>query len=158
MWSSYVTFKFSRFRLTYWRFMWPICKRGVLDWTNQYRTMELLTLSLAWDPKDAYQSFNVDDVYSLVEKYYQKDYWKQCGATLTPLCDHFYFSWLGLLKCYSHCRNRYRTKKPYLQKQKSFSNCSCLKKKKNFSNYSCLTDMSMYIALFYFVLFCFVFF
>nr|XP_023927533.1 uncharacterized protein LOC112038930 [Quercus suber] len=36
--------------------------------------IELLTLFSALDPKDAYKSFKVDDVYHLVEKYYPLDF------------------------------------------------------------------------------------
>ena len=36
--------------------------------------IELLTLCLALDPKDAYKSFNVDDICRLVEKYYPLDF------------------------------------------------------------------------------------
>jgi hypothetical protein len=32
-------------------------------------TMELLTLGTNLDPNDAYKSFNIDDICSLVEKY-----------------------------------------------------------------------------------------
>ena len=38
------------------------------------QSIELLTLCLALDPKDAYKSFNVDDICRLVEKYYPLDF------------------------------------------------------------------------------------
>jgi hypothetical protein len=40
------------------------------------RAMELLTLSSALDPNDAYKSFNIDDICSLAEKYYSLDFSK----------------------------------------------------------------------------------
>jgi hypothetical protein len=40
------------------------------------RAMELLTLSSALDPNDAYKSFNIDDICSLTEKYYSLDFSK----------------------------------------------------------------------------------
>ena len=41
------------------------------------QAMELLTLSSALDPKDAYKSFNIDDICCLVEKYYPLDFTEQ---------------------------------------------------------------------------------
>ena len=39
--------------------------------------IELLTLCFALDPRDAYKSFNVDDICRLVEKYYPLDFSKR---------------------------------------------------------------------------------
>ena len=39
--------------------------------------MELLTLSSALDPNDAYKSFNIDDIYCRVKKYYPLDFTEQ---------------------------------------------------------------------------------
>ena len=39
--------------------------------------MELLTLSSALDPKFGYKSFKIDDISSLVEKYYPLHFSKQ---------------------------------------------------------------------------------
>ena len=39
--------------------------------------MELLTLSSALDPKFGYKSFEIDDISSLVEKYYPLHFSKQ---------------------------------------------------------------------------------
>ena len=36
--------------------------------------MELLTLSLALDPREAYESFRVNDICSLVDKFYPIDF------------------------------------------------------------------------------------
>jgi hypothetical protein len=36
--------------------------------------IELLTLSLALDPNDAYKSFSIDDICRLAEKYYPLDF------------------------------------------------------------------------------------
>ena len=38
------------------------------------KTMKLLTLSFALNPKDAYKSFKIDDICILVEKYYPLDF------------------------------------------------------------------------------------
>ena len=42
----------------------------VLDNRFGEQSIELLTLCSALDPKDAYKSFNMDDICRLVEKYY----------------------------------------------------------------------------------------
>ncbi|KAG6713585.1 hypothetical protein I3842_05G160800 [Carya illinoinensis] len=39
--------------------------------------MELLILSIALNPKDAYKSFKIDDICKLVEKFYPQDFTKQ---------------------------------------------------------------------------------
>ena len=39
--------------------------------------IELLKLCSALDPKDAYKSFNVDDICRLVEKYYPLDFFER---------------------------------------------------------------------------------
>ena len=46
----------------------------VLDNRFGEQSIELLTLCSALDPKDAYKSFNVDDICRLVEKYYPLDF------------------------------------------------------------------------------------
>ena len=45
-----------------------------LDTRLGEQPIELLTLCSALDPKDAYKSFNVDDICRLVEKYYPLDF------------------------------------------------------------------------------------
>ncbi|KAK8316690.1 hypothetical protein V6Z11_A13G057000 [Gossypium hirsutum] len=49
---------------------------------NQW-TIDLLTLSSALDPKDAYKSFNMDDICCIVEKYYPLDFTKLVHLLLT---------------------------------------------------------------------------
>ena len=46
----------------------------VIDNRFGEQSIELLTLCSALDPKDAYKSFNVDDICRLVEKYYPLDF------------------------------------------------------------------------------------
>jgi hypothetical protein len=53
------------------------------------RAMELLTLSSALDPNDAYKSFNIDDICSLAEKYYSLDFSEQEKIILRFQLKHF---------------------------------------------------------------------
>jgi hypothetical protein len=53
------------------------------------RAMELLTLSSALDPKDAYKSFSMDDICSLAEKYYPLDFSEQEKINLKFQLKHF---------------------------------------------------------------------
>jgi hypothetical protein len=53
------------------------------------RAMELLTLSSALDPNDAYKSFKVDDICNLVEKYYPLDFSEQEKINLRFQLKHF---------------------------------------------------------------------
>ena len=54
--------------------------------------MELLTLSSALDPKSGYKSFKIDDISSLVEKYYPLHFSKQ-----EKLICHINWSILNLM-------------------------------------------------------------
>jgi hypothetical protein len=51
--------------------------------------MELLTLSSALDPNNAYKSFNIDDICSLAEKYYSLDFSEQENIILRYQLKHF---------------------------------------------------------------------
>jgi hypothetical protein len=53
------------------------------------RAMELLTLSSALDPNDAYKSFNIDDICNLAEKYYSLDFSEQEKIILRFQLKHF---------------------------------------------------------------------
>jgi hypothetical protein len=48
-----------------------------LDNRFDEKAMELLTLSFALNPKDAYKSFKIDDICILAEKYYPLDFSEQ---------------------------------------------------------------------------------
>ncbi|XP_059446513.1 uncharacterized protein LOC132178069 [Corylus avellana] len=60
-----------------------------LDCRFGERAMELLTLSSALDPNDAYKSFNIDDICSLVEKYYSLHFSEQEKIILRFQLKHF---------------------------------------------------------------------
>ncbi|CAH9134491.1 unnamed protein product [Cuscuta epithymum] len=51
--------------------------------------MDLLTLSGALDPKDSYKSFNIDDICSLVDKYYPFDFIEQEKVGLRFQLQHY---------------------------------------------------------------------
>jgi len=51
--------------------------------------MELLILSSALDPKDAYKAFNIDKICTLVEKYYPMDFNEQEKINLNFQLQHF---------------------------------------------------------------------
>jgi len=53
------------------------------------QTMELLTLSNALVPKDAYKPFNIKDIYTLVNKYYPLDFSEQEKISLKFQLQHF---------------------------------------------------------------------
>ena len=53
------------------------------------QAMKLLTLSSALDPKDEYQSFNIDDICCLVEKYYPLDFIEQEKVNLKFQLQHY---------------------------------------------------------------------
>ena len=53
------------------------------------RSMELLTLGSALVPKDTYQAFNIDNICTLVEKYYPMDFNEQEKITLRFQLQHF---------------------------------------------------------------------
>ena len=53
--------------------------------------MELLTLSSALDPKSGYKSFKIDDISSLVEKYYPLHFSKQEKLNLSYQLKYFEF-------------------------------------------------------------------
>ncbi|KAL7124855.1 hypothetical protein ABFS83_14G077000 [Erythranthe nasuta] len=52
--------------------------------------VELLTLSLALDPSNSYKSFNVDDICTLVEKYYPEDFTERERLLLKFQLEHYY--------------------------------------------------------------------
>jgi hypothetical protein len=60
-----------------------------LNFRFDERAMELLTLSSALDPNDAYKSFNIDDICSLAEKYYSLDFSEQEKIILRFQLKHF---------------------------------------------------------------------
>jgi hypothetical protein len=51
--------------------------------------MELLSLSAALSPQDAYKSFKIDDICSLVEKFYPQDFTEQEKIILRFQLDHY---------------------------------------------------------------------
>jgi hypothetical protein len=51
--------------------------------------MELLSLSAALSPQDAYKSFKIDDICSLVEKFYPQDFIEQEKIILRFQLDHY---------------------------------------------------------------------
>ena len=53
------------------------------------QTMELLTLSYALVPKDAYKAFNIDDICTLVNKHYPLDFSEQEKISLKFQLQHF---------------------------------------------------------------------
>lgn len=53
------------------------------------QAMELLTLSCALVPKDTYKTFNIDDICTLVEKYYPMDFNEQEKLNLRCQLQHF---------------------------------------------------------------------
>ena len=53
------------------------------------QTMELLTLSNALVPKDAYKAFNIEDICTLVNKYYPLDFSEQEKISLKFQLQHF---------------------------------------------------------------------
>ena len=64
----------------------------------QKRAMELLTLSLTLDPNNAYKSFNIDNICSLVEKYYSLDFFEREKIILRFQLKHFEVDMLNHLK------------------------------------------------------------
>jgi hypothetical protein len=60
--------------------------------------MELLTLSSALDPNDAYKSFSIDDICRLVEKYYPLDFSEQEKINLIFQLKRFQLDMLNDLK------------------------------------------------------------
>jgi len=64
-----------------------------LEWA-----MELLTLSSALDPNDAYKSFNIDDICRLAEKYYPLDFLEQEKINLLFQLKHFQLDMINDLK------------------------------------------------------------
>ncbi|XP_012833666.1 PREDICTED: zinc finger MYM-type protein 1-like [Erythranthe guttata] len=54
------------------------------------QTMELLTLSCALDPSDSFKSFKVDDICTLVEKYYPADFTEQDRLLLKFQLQHYH--------------------------------------------------------------------
>ncbi|XP_012850829.1 PREDICTED: uncharacterized protein LOC105970540 [Erythranthe guttata] len=54
------------------------------------QTMELLTLSCALDPSDSFKSFKVDDICTLVDKYYPADFTKQDKLLLKFQLQHYH--------------------------------------------------------------------
>ena len=53
------------------------------------QTMELLTLSNALVPKDAYKAFNIQDICTLMNKYYPLDFSEQEKISLKFQLQHF---------------------------------------------------------------------
>jgi hypothetical protein len=53
------------------------------------QAVELLTLSVALSPKDAYKSFKIDDICKLAEKFYPKDFNKQERFCLKFQLEHY---------------------------------------------------------------------
>jgi hypothetical protein len=53
--------------------------------------IELLTLSSALNPKNAYKSFKIDDICILVEKYYPLDFFEQEKLNLRCKLRYFEF-------------------------------------------------------------------
>jgi hypothetical protein len=66
-----------------------------LDNRFSERAMELLTLSSALDPNDAYKSFSIDDICRLVEKYYPLDFSKQEKINQRFQLKHFQLDMLN---------------------------------------------------------------
>jgi hypothetical protein len=60
--------------------------------------MELLTLSSALDPNDAYKFFNIDDICRLAEKYYPLDFLEQEKINLIFQLKHFQLDMINDLK------------------------------------------------------------
>ena len=54
-------------------------------------TVELLNLSSALNPKNAYKSFNIDNICKLVEKFYPHDFTKQEKTLLRFQLQHYEF-------------------------------------------------------------------
>ncbi|PIA36735.1 hypothetical protein AQUCO_03200003v1 [Aquilegia coerulea] len=52
-------------------------------------TMELLKLSSSFDPRDAYKSFDINDICTLAEKYYPQDFTKQEINILRSQLQHY---------------------------------------------------------------------
>ena len=59
------------------------------------QTMKLLILSSALDLKDAYKSFNIDDIFCLVKKYYPFDFTEQEKVNLKFQLQHYKFNVLN---------------------------------------------------------------
>jgi len=53
------------------------------------QVMELLILSFALDPKDVYKAFNIDRIWTLVDKYYPIDFNEQEKINLNFQLQHF---------------------------------------------------------------------
>jgi hypothetical protein len=53
--------------------------------------VELLNLSLALNPMNAYKSFNIDNICKLVEKFYPQDFTKQEKTLLRFQLQHYEF-------------------------------------------------------------------
>nr|KYP70421.1 hypothetical protein KK1_009638 [Cajanus cajan] len=53
------------------------------------QAMELLTLSMTLVPKDAYKAFNIEDICTLVDKYYPMDFSEQEKINLHFQLQHF---------------------------------------------------------------------
>ncbi|CAL8999881.1 unnamed protein product [Prunus brigantina] len=47
---------------------------GELNTRFPYETVELLRLSSSLDPRDAFKRFNIDDIYTLADKFYPQDF------------------------------------------------------------------------------------
>ena len=76
--------------------------------------IELLTLCFALDPKDAYKSFNVDDICRLVEKYYPLDFSERDRIGLKiqlKLFEHDHLKFQNLSSMVELCRTLVETKK-----------------------------------------------
>jgi hypothetical protein len=59
-----------------------------LDNRCSEHVVELLSLSAALSPQDAYKSFKIDDICSLVEKFYRQDFTEQEKTILRFQLDH----------------------------------------------------------------------
>jgi hypothetical protein len=62
-----------------------------LDSRFNEHAMELLILSVALSPKDAYKSFKIDDICNLVEKFYPEDFTEQEKISLRFQLHHYQF-------------------------------------------------------------------
>ena len=62
------------------------------------RTMKLLTLSLALDPNDGYKLFNINDICTLVDKYYSLNFSDQEKISLKFQLKHFQVDMLNYPK------------------------------------------------------------
>jgi hypothetical protein len=60
-----------------------------LDNRFSEHAVDLLRLSAALSPQDAYKSFKIDDICSLVEKFYPQDFTEQEKIILRFQLDHY---------------------------------------------------------------------